>query len=160
MSVVIDGKDILADTKFLSICMSERLESLLAGKKEDIPEGVLSGAKNLFSIAMDHVRNKKGLSPIRKNTTRLIEPSVTYRLLTDMLKVAKKDIKDVDSELEKIAIALEVLTPDGRQIFIAKEHYQTLQSLFKAMYNESNRYSSHYGGHSPYSVGAFDNDDE
>lgn len=157
MSVVIDGKDILADSKFLSICMSERLEHLLAGKKEDIPEGVLSGAKHLFSVAMDKVRDKRGLDIIHKNITY---SSRAYRLLADMLKVAKKGVKDVDSELEKLTIALEVLTPDGRQISIGKEFYQTLQGIFKAMYDESKRYSSHHGEHSPYSFGAFDESDE
>ena len=80
---------------------------------------------------------------------------MTYRLLTDMLKISKQGVADIDFELEKLAISLEALTPDGRQIIIAKENYQTLRDIFKEMYNKS-CYFSRFGEHSPYSVGTFD----
>ncbi len=152
MSRVIDGRDILKRNSYLAIVMSTSLDGLLHGSGKEIPKNVLKSAQSFFSTGMEVVREIRGLSRI----TRL-DSTVTYRLLTDMLrKVKKVEEKDIDSELEKLAIALEVLTPDGRQVVIAQEHYRTLRQIFRAIYAESNRYCPQRGEHSPYSIGTFD----
>lgn len=159
MSVVFDGKDILKSNAYLAISMKETLDSLLSGKKRNIPARVLKDAKSLFSVGMDAVKLGKNLDVVHKD----MNPSelyMTYRLLADMLRATKKDVKDVDSELEKLTIALEALTPDGRQVAISKENYNTLRDIFGAMYKTSCGYSSAHGEHSPYSIGTFDDSDE
>lgn len=153
MSMVIDGRDILKDNSHLAEVMSKSLSDLLNGKRRDIPAGVLKSAKNLFSLCMDSI-NKKTDSAA---DSREIE--MTYQLVTDMLKnVRKIEDKDIDSKLEKLSIAIEILTPNGRQISIDKENYNMLQELFGRMYEESKKYGCTI--HSPYSIGAFDDSDE
>ena len=152
MSAVIDGKDILEFNSYLAAAMQRGLGGLLNGGKKGIPVGVLHDAKNLFSAGMRYIHEE----------SRDAEVHMTYKLLIDMLKRVKKMEKDkVNTELEKLAIALEVLTPDGKQVIIAPEHYRTLKNLFWAMHKESRNYNSHYDdGHSPYSIGTFDDDSE
>ena len=158
MSMVIDGKDILACNSYLAIVMSESLDDLLNGRDKEIPAGILRGAKNLFSVGMDFVREKKGLNPVHQERR---ETLTTYKLLKNMLKSVKKvDEKRVDSELEKLAIAMEVLAPDGRQVCMAEEQYRTLRNLFEAMYRKSCEYIPAFGQYSPYIIGTFDSDDE
>jgi hypothetical protein len=161
MSVVIDGKDILQYNSLMAITMSERLNSLLVGKENKIPKATLDRAKKFLSVGMDEVRLARGQEAINAYWEEERERWTTYRLLTDMLKRVKKiDEKDVDSELEKLAIVAEVLTSDGKQLLVAREHYQTLQKVFRAMYDESANYVSAFGQHSPYSIGTFDDSDD
>jgi hypothetical protein len=142
--------------------MREDLGKLLNGTGKGIRAGVLHSAQKLFSVAMDAVRQRKGLDVInKKGIINISEYLVTYNLIKDMLKRVNKGIKDFDSELEKLALSIEILTPDGRQIPIARENYQTLCNLFGEMHKESCKYPTAYdGSHSPYSIGTFDDSDE
>ncbi len=159
MSVVLDGRDILSYHSYLAIAMSENLKALLKDEKAKIPKGVLFEAKNLFSMAVDYNRKENNLPLINKSCD-IRKINTTYKLLTDMLKRSKKIGKEnIDSELEKLAIAMESLSPDGKQIAIARESYELLQKVFETIHNEACNYPR-YGGPSPYSYGNFDNSDD
>jgi len=161
MSIVIDGKDILAYNSYLAIVMSESLDDMLGGKAKEIPKSVLREAKNLFLVGMDFVREKRGLSFVYQHWREQRETFPTYKLLTDMLRKVKEiPEEDIDSELEKLAIAMQRLESDEEEVFIDRENYQTLQKLFNVMHEESGNYIPAFGQHSPYSVGVFDCDDE
>ena len=160
MSTVIDGEDILARNSYLAAVMSESLERLLNGKTRRIPAEVLQHAQKLFSRGVSYIWLKKGLQspdPLRDQ----IESSVAYHLLTDMLKKVK-DVpeKEVDSELEKLAAAINALTSDEQQVSNDRGSYQTLRDLFNAMCEESSKYAPELGQHSPYSRGTFDDGDD
>ena len=160
MSTVIDGKDILGYNSHIAIVMSEGLESFVAGHEYHIPVRVLECAKRLFPIGMDHIKEKRGEEPTHKQWGEEREVYTTYKLLTDMLKKVKR-IEDgqIDSELENLANAINLLTPD-RTNMPGGEQYQTLQQLFMAMYEEAGNYGPAYHSHSPYSIGTFDDDED
>ena len=159
MSMVIDGKDILSYNSYLAVVMSKSLDDLLSGKEKEIRKGILRDAKNLFSIGMDPIREKRGLNLVHQNRDEQRETLMTYRLLIDMLRKVKKVAEeDVDSELERLAIAMQKLTPAGRQVLVDKEQYRTLRNFFIEMYKESSKYTPAFGEHSQYSIGTFDGD--
>jgi len=160
MSEILDGRDLLNYNSFMAISMNGSLKDLLDGKNVKIPMGTLVMARHLFSVAADYARKEKNLSIVNTSCDPR-EISISHSLLTDMIKrTLKTDRKDPDSELEKLAVAMELLTPDGKAIIIAKESYQMLQGIFESMDNEARRYPSYHGGHSPYSFGTFDDDNE
>lgn len=159
MSVVIDGKDILVHNSYIAIVMGEGLESFVAGHKYHIPVRVLEHAKKLFSIGMDHIKEKRG-EELTHNQWEQREVYKTYQLLTDILKKVKRIEDDqIDSELEKLANAINLLTPNGTKM-PEREQCQTLQQLFMTMYQEAGNYGPAYHSHSPYSIGTFDNDED
>jgi len=157
MSRVIDGRDILLKYSSVAIAMGKGLDALLNGREGQIPKGAIEAAQRLFFAAMNGIRNRK--SPKIPKEDFLVT-SVTYRLVTDMIKRVIPKANDVDSELEKLASAIQVLTPDGEQIVSNQRTYETLRDVFNNMYIESCNYPRHYGSHSPYSVGTFDNYDD
>ncbi len=80
-----------------------------------------------------------------------------------MLRKIKSGIQegDVDSELEKLAKAIEMLTPEGRgQLPELQEQYQNLRDIFGIMSATTGMYSSSFGDHSRYSIGTFVDDVE
>ena len=78
------------------------------------------------------------------------------------MKVRRIETSDVDSELERLATAMELLTPDGgRVFFLAENHYRKLRDLFQAMHEEADNYPTYPStSRSPYSVGTFCYDDD
>lgn len=160
MSEIIDGRDILRYHSLMAVSMNGSLKDLLDGKNVKIPVGTLVMARHLFSVAADYVRNEKNLPVVNKSCDPR-EVSTSHILITDMIKmVLKTEQKDPSSELEKLAVAMDILTPDGKPIIIARESYQMLQQVFDAMGNEAKRYSSYHEEHSPYSFGTFEHSDE
>lgn len=161
MSTVIDGKDILNYYSSLSIAMRESLSDLLNGQEKPIPSIMLHGAQNLFSIAMDYVRERTGKPIVHTDWLEQRESTTSYILVVDMLKKVKKGIKEneINSELEKLTKALAVLTPDGRQIKKSRDKYETLRDIFGEMFNKSQGYNSTFEERSPYCIGTFENGD-
>jgi hypothetical protein len=158
MSMVIDGADILVDNRDLALVMGRRLGDLLTGKQRIIPEGILNSAKKLFSVAVDEIRKGRGLELINKDYESTRRTYMTYKLVTDMLKKVKRG--DSSSQLEGLAIALDALSSDGREIAISNVPYQILKDVFNEMYEISTHYRTSSGCHSPYSIGTFDDSDE
>ena len=161
MSMIYDGTDILMHYDSMAVSMSESLEKLLKGKKEKIPKGILSAAQKFLDIAMDGVRKNRKSRTIYHDSFVFDEIDMTYKLAKDILKKVKKNLKNtkqIDSELEKLAIATQALTPSGKEVAIAKNTYQTLRNFFEKIDEESEKYPTAYdpNTHSPWSVGTFE----
>src|SRR3989338_1245177 len=133
MSIAIDGIDILKRYSTASAVVAEGLDYRLCGENREIPAGAIACVNRLFSR----------------------EFGTAYLMLKDMLrKIRVVDDQNIDSKLEDIANTLEILTPSGNQVRIAREGFQEVRDLLRKIADERQKYA-YPKSHSPYSIGTF-----
>ena len=155
MSIVIDGIDILKRYSTASAVVAEGLDYRLCGENREIPAGAIACVNRLFSRGIDYIREVRGQKPINKDPRAAREFGTAYLMLKDMLrKIRVVDDQNIDSKLEDIANTLEILTPSGNQVRIAREGFQEVRDLLRKIADERQKYA-YPKSHSPYSIGTF-----
>jgi len=155
MAIEYDGKDLLEYYTPTAIALKKGIEGILDRSRREISVRAIRKARDLFSIALDFVREERGIPIVHNNPNQAREVQTSYRMLRDMLRktIPIRD-NEINPKLQDLANAVNILTPDRRKINRNIKVYQEIRDLFGIMCKVSEFYKL-CRELSPYCIGKF-----